>query len=74
MEEKTFKIKAYGFGELAQLYNPHSSPKSANETLHRWIKLNKQLRVDLKKLGFYPGIRILSPKMVELIVAAVGEP
>jgi len=74
MNEKDFKIQSYGFGELARMFCPKSTSKSANETLNRWIKLNKQLNSDLKKQGFYPGLRNLSPKMVELIVVAIGEP
>jgi len=74
MNEKDFKVQSYVFGELAQLYCPKSTHKSANETLSRWIKLNQQLNSDLKKQGFYPGLRNLSPKMVELIVGAIGEP
>ena len=69
-----FKIRSYGFGELAQLYCPNVLPKSANETLHRWIRLNTKLSSDLKTHGFYPGLRSLTPKMVELIVEAIGEP
>jgi hypothetical protein len=38
------------------------------------IKLNRQLRASLFEHGFYPGLRNLSPKMVELIVDAIGEP
>ena len=74
VEDKEFEIQSYGFGELARLYCPKSTHKSANETLSRWIKLNQQLNSDLKKQGFYPGLRNLSPKMVELIVGAIGEP
>lgn len=74
MEEKCFKIRSYGFGELAQQFNPNIAPKSANEALHRWIRLNSKLNTDLKAHGFYPGLRSLTPKMVELIVEAIGEP
>lgn len=74
MNEKDFKVQSYGFGELAQLYSPNSTSKSASSKFHRWIKLNKKLQRELIELGFYPGIRDLSPKMVKLIVEAVGEP
>ena len=33
MEEKSFKIRSYGFGELAQLYLPDIHPKSASNQL-----------------------------------------
>lgn len=74
MEEKGLKNRSYGFGELAQLYCPNTTPRSANKMLHKWIKLNRQLQTDLQVCGFYPGLRSLTPKMVGLIVDAIGEP
>jgi hypothetical protein len=35
MNEETFKVRAYGFGELAQLYCPHVTKKSASAQLRR---------------------------------------
>jgi hypothetical protein len=35
-----FKVRAYGFGELAQLYFASITKKSANAQLRRWIKLS----------------------------------
>jgi hypothetical protein len=37
MNEETFKVRAYGFGELAQLYFPNITKKSAAEQLRNWI-------------------------------------
>ena len=74
MEEKKFTVRAYGFGELASLYSPKILSKNAAYKLTRWIKINKNLTAELSELGFYSGVRDLSPKMVEIIVKYVGEP
>jgi hypothetical protein len=50
MEEK-FRIKSYGYGELAQLYFPNISKKSASAQLRRWIKLNETVLPTLKNHG-----------------------
>jgi hypothetical protein len=72
--EKPFKIRSYGFGELARLYSPDTSVSSANRKLHRWIRINTMLQSRLAELGFNPSLRVLSPKMVQEIVDAIGEP
>ncbi|MFM6998147.1 MAG: DUF4248 domain-containing protein, partial [Bacteroidota bacterium] len=33
MDDEKFKIRAYGFGELAQLYLPDATPMSASNRL-----------------------------------------
>ena len=74
MYKEDFKLRAYGFGELAQLYSPNISQQSANRKLHQWIKLNKQLSENLKQIGYSNKLRSLTPKMVEMIVLGLGEP
>ncbi len=73
MEDK-FKIKSYGFGELAQLYFPNISKKSASAQLRRWIKLSKTALPKLQNLGYKPGRRLLMPAHVKVIVYEFGEP
>ena len=73
MEDK-FKIRSYGYGELALLYFPNSSPKSASVQLRTWIRLNEKLKSELNETGFTPGKKILTPRQVELIVNEIGEP
>lgn len=73
MEEK-FKIRSYGFGELAQLYFPNISKKSASAQLRRWIKLSKTVLPMLESYGYKPGIRLLTPAYVKVIVDEFGEP
>ncbi|HOS84799.1 MAG TPA: DUF4248 domain-containing protein [Bacteroidales bacterium] len=35
--ENHFVIRTYGFRELAQLYSPHVTPKTAAVKLRKWI-------------------------------------
>ena len=74
MDERKFRIKTYGFGELAQLYLPDATPMSASNRLRVWIKRNKTLTDKLDKLGNIKKARLLTPEMVKEIVAVIGEP
>ncbi len=72
--EDTFKIRSYGFQELATLYLPNIQPKSASIRLRAWIERNTGLKEKLKTLGFQKGIKILTPEMVREITLIIGEP
>ncbi|MFN6380351.1 MAG: DUF4248 domain-containing protein [Flavobacteriales bacterium] len=72
--EETFKIRAYGYSELAQLYFPNVTKKSASVQLRRWIVLNKKLEFELLETGFKPGQRLLTPKQVQIITEILGKP
>jgi hypothetical protein len=74
MNEETFKVRAYGYGELAQLYFPTITKKSATWQLRKWIVSSKKLCSDLKEAGHKPGIRLLTPAQVRIIVEKFGEP
>lgn len=69
-----FKIRTFGFGELAQLYMPAITPKSASSQLRAWIDRNQKLKSSLEDSGFRKGLRTLTPEQVLLIIQAVGEP
>jgi hypothetical protein len=73
MEEK-FRIKSYGYGELAQLYFPNISKQSATVQFRRWIRLNFYLQTELMESGHRKFQKILTPKQVEIIVKFIGEP
>jgi hypothetical protein len=73
MEER-FRIKSYGYGELAQLYFPNISKKSASAQLRRWIKMSESVLPKLQILGYKPGNRLLTPAHVKVIVEEFGEP
>ena len=72
--EKAFVLRSYGYGELALLYFPNSTKKSATTQLRRWIRRNDVLRRTLVQLGFTDRQRILTPRQVEEIIKFVGEP
>jgi hypothetical protein len=72
MDEK-FKIRSYGYGELAMLYFPYSTKKSASVQFRKWIKKDP-LITELIKYGFLPGNKILTPKQVLIITVHLGEP
>jgi hypothetical protein len=73
MDDK-FKIKSYGFGELAQMYFPSISKKSAAAQFRKWVRTSKTALPMLEKLGYKIGNRLLTPAQVELIVNEFGEP
>jgi hypothetical protein len=72
--DEQFKIRSYGFGELAQLYFPSVAKKSASIQLRRWIKKNKKLEIQLSEAEYKPGQKIITPKQVGLLVFPLGEP
>ena len=60
--------------ELALLYNPKCSPRSAVGTLRRWIARCAPLRKELLKTGYSKKQHILSVQQVKLIMEYLGEP
>jgi hypothetical protein len=72
--DEQFKIKSYGYGELAMLYFPRSTKKSASAQLSRWIKINKPLFSKLNQAGFIKGKRLLTPMQVKIIIENIGTP
>ena len=72
--EEPFKIIAFGFSELAQLYFPSITKKSASAQLRRWIVMSKTVMQILVNLGYIPGNRILTPLQVKAIIEEFGEP
>lgn len=72
--EKEFVIRSYGYCELAMLYFPNSTKKSASAQLGRWIRGNENLKNQLTEMGLKPKKKILTPYQVKLIVEMLGEP
>lgn len=72
--KEEFKIRTMGFGELAQMYNPGIQPNSATIRLYHWIKRSQSLSRALKHSGYNKYQKILTPKMVALIVNHLGPP
>lgn len=71
---ETFRLRAYGYTELAQAYNPHLSPGAAWQKLSLWIHLYPELTERLKAIGYSPHQRVFTPRQVAMIVEALGEP
>jgi len=74
MNEIPFRVRAYGYCELAQLYFPNISKKSASWQLRIWISANEKLNASLVEAGVKPKQKLLTPGQVRLIVEEFGEP
>lgn len=72
--EESFQIKAYGKGELAQLYCPHITTSAARKKLMLWINCYPNLMDGLRSIGYSEISRTFTPAQVRLIVDALGEP
>lgn len=76
--DKIFEIRAYTPAELAQLYFPDDVSEYCGRNSWRkvrsWIMRNPKLRKELEKMGFTPGLKILTPKMVKQITDEFGCP
>lgn len=66
--------KAIYMSELAQLYFPRSTARSAMTQLHRWIELNDELKERLRALHFKPRQRALTPLQHEAFLQYLGDP
>ena len=69
-----FQIRTYGKAELALLYQPCSSPATAQKTLYRWIKGCPLLLAELTSMHYNPKRRTFLKSEVEAIVRHLGEP
>jgi hypothetical protein len=74
MADKVFKIRMYGFGELASEYKPHIAKKSAAYYLSRVIKNDAEISEKLSKAKYHSRMKTLTPSMVSIIVELLGEP
>ena len=60
--------------ELATLYFPAISPKSASEKLTSWINNCKPLVRKLSKTGYKSGTHSLTERQISMIYDFLGEP
>ena len=72
--EKEFVIRSYSYCELAMLYFPNSTKKSASAQLGRWIRGNEKLKSQWTEMGFKARKKLLAPNQVKLIIEFFGEP
>ena len=70
MENSFNQNRVYGWGELAQLYFPNISQKSATGQLLKWIRVSDKLMHDLEEAG----LKYLTPRQRDYIVGHLGEP
>ncbi len=69
-----FKTKSYGVCELACLFLPTLSCRSASNQFRNWIKKNEKLKQTLFDAGFHNRQKIYTPKQVQIIIEHLGEP
>ncbi|MCD7851435.1 MAG: DUF4248 domain-containing protein [Parabacteroides sp.] len=62
MEKSLNQNKVWGWGELALLYFPNISQKSATMQLLKWVRVSDELVLQLQKSGWHPGKKYLTPQ------------
>lgn len=67
-------MKTIYLTELALLYFPHSSARSAVSQLRRWVLLNRELQQRLEQLHYRKGQRSLTPLQHEAFLTYLGDP
>lgn len=61
-------------GELATAYIPSAPPQNARRTLARWIRRHPTLPAQLSEAGYNAHQHHVTPRQVQLILEALGEP
>ena len=69
-----FKIRPYTKKELALMYFPKSSPRTAVNHLMSWIRRCTQLWQQLQAMGYKVTCKTFTPREVRAIVEQLGEP
>ena len=69
-----FQIRAYTKKELALMYFPDSSPRTAVSHLMNWIRRCTQLWELLQTTGYETTCKTFTPRQVRAIVEQLGEP
>ena len=69
-----FKIRAYTKKELALMYFPDSSPRTAVNHLMSWIHRCTLLWQQLQEMGYSTTSKAFTPRQVKAIVEQLGEP
>lgn len=70
----SFVIRAYTKKELALMYFPDSSPRTAVNHLMNWIRRCTPLWQQLQGTGYEPTSKLFTPRQVRAIVEQLGEP
>ncbi len=71
---ENFNIRSYSKKELALLYFPDSTPRTAVNHLTKWIQRCTQLWSILQSMDYHPHSKGFTPREVSVIVEHLGEP
>jgi hypothetical protein len=74
MNEENFRIRSYGFGELAQMYYPDRNARSAIRLFREEMMLTRGLWDAMQAVGYKPYTKVLTRGQVNTIVKYLGEP
>lgn len=69
-----FKIRSYTKKELALMYFPDSTPRTAVNHLMAWIHKCSPLWDELQKSAYQKTCKAFSPKQTKVIIDFLGEP
>ena len=69
-----FRIKPYGFGELAQMYYPDHNYSSALQLFRREMHETRGMWAAMVAEGYKENTKILTRSQVKVIVKFLGEP
>lgn len=72
--ENDFEIVPMSKQELARLYAPNLTPRSAVNRMMKWISLHPTLTAELTACGYRKTMRMLTIMQVSLIVKSLGVP
>ncbi len=72
--ETEFKIRQYTKKELALMYFPESTPRTAVNHLMAWIYRCAPLWAQLQQTGYHKNSKGFTPRQVRAIVEELGEP
>ena len=65
---------AYGKEQLALMYFPQCTPRTARRNLTRAMQRIPALMADLQALGYRPTTKLLLPAMVDAVLQYLGPP
>ncbi|MCR5780342.1 MAG: DUF4248 domain-containing protein [Bacteroidaceae bacterium] len=69
-----FIVRAYSKKELALMYFPDSTPRTAVSHLMSWIRRCTRLWNLLQATGYQTTCKTFTPRQVRVIVEQLGEP
>ena len=71
---ENFPIRAYSKKELALMYFPDSTPRTAVNHLMAMIRKCDMLWDELQEMGYYPRSKTFTPRQVQAVIDWLGAP